>query len=232
MMEMLNQTFSCRVLEIPEAIKIIRQAIDQFPEGKITNRSWDMEDTPITKSYIEVPRGKLYHSYCFDDGRVRNSIIRTPSITNIGAMQYAAVGSPYYRCTVCYCAMRSLFHLHGSGNSNNQNIKGDHDDIQINSLIAVIGTLIVAFLVSVWLPGIERKFVQARIQQRVGPPISSAGIMAPIKFFFKETIKPNSPMPKLYNALPIVSFLSVLFILLIINASTLCICCIHKYNSH
>ena len=86
----------------------------------------------------------------------------------------------------------------------------------ITSLIAVIGTLVVALLVSVWLPGIERKFVQARIQQRVGPPISSAGIMAPLKFFFKETIKPHSPMPKLYNALPIVSFLSVLFILLVL----------------
>ncbi len=86
----------------------------------------------------------------------------------------------------------------------------------VNSLIAVIGTLIVALLVSVWLPGIERKFVQARIQQRVGPPISSAGIMAPIKFFFKETIKPNSPMPRLYNALPIISILSIVFILLFI----------------
>lgn len=81
-----------RVLEIPEAINIIRQAIKNLPEGKITNRSWDMQDAPITKSYIEVPRGKLYHSYALEDGRVRNSIVRTPSITNIGAMQYAAVG--------------------------------------------------------------------------------------------------------------------------------------------
>ncbi len=86
----------------------------------------------------------------------------------------------------------------------------------VNSLIAVIGTLIVALLVSVWLPGIERKFVQARIQQRVGPPLSSAGIMAPIKFFFKQTIKPHSPMPRLYNSLPIISFLSIVFILLFI----------------
>jgi energy-converting hydrogenase B subunit O len=86
----------------------------------------------------------------------------------------------------------------------------------VNSLIAVIGTLIVALIVSVWLPGIERKFVQARIQQRVGPPISSAGIMAPIKFFFKETIKPNSPMPRLYNTLPLISILSIVFILLFI----------------
>ena len=81
-----------RVLEIPEAINIIRQAIKNLPDGKITNRSWDMQDAPITKSYIEVPRGKLYHSYALEDGRVRNSIVRTPSITNIGAMQYAAVG--------------------------------------------------------------------------------------------------------------------------------------------
>ena len=81
-----------RVLEIPESIKIIRQAIDHIPEGKITNRSWDMEDTPVTNNYIEVPRGKLYHSYSLDDGRVRNVIIRTPSITNIGAMEFACIG--------------------------------------------------------------------------------------------------------------------------------------------
>ena len=58
----------------------------------------------------------------------------------------------------------------------------------IYSLIAVIGTLVVAFIVSLFLPGIERKFIHARIQQRVGPPLTSPGIMAPIKFFFKETI--------------------------------------------
>ncbi len=81
-----------RVLEIPESIKIIRQAIKHLPEGKITNRSWEMKDTPVTKNYIEVPRGKLYHSYSLDDGRVRNVIIRTPSITNIGAMEYACIG--------------------------------------------------------------------------------------------------------------------------------------------
>lgn len=81
-----------RVLEIPESIKIIRQAIAHLPEGKITNRSWEMEDTPITRNYIEVPRGKLYHSYALEDGRVRSAIVRTPSITNIGAMEYACIG--------------------------------------------------------------------------------------------------------------------------------------------
>ena len=86
----------------------------------------------------------------------------------------------------------------------------------ISSAIAVVGTLIIAFAVSVWLPGIERKFVQARIQQRVGPPVSSPGIMAPIKFFFKQAVTPNSPMPRLYNAIPLISLIIVTAILLII----------------
>ncbi len=82
------------------------------------------------------------------------------------------------------------------------------------SLIAVLGTLVVAFIVSLFLPGIERKFIHARIQQRVGPPITSPGIMAPLKFFFKQTITPESPMPRLYNALPLISLIIVVILLL------------------
>lgn len=82
------------------------------------------------------------------------------------------------------------------------------------SIIAVIGTLVVSFIVSLFLPGIERKFIHARIQQRVGPPITSPGIMAPIKFFFKQTINPESPMPRLYNALPLISLIVVIILLL------------------
>ena len=81
-----------RVLESFESIKIIRQAIKNIPEGPITNRNWEMFDTDIIKSYIEVPRGRLYHSYAIEDGRIRGSIIRTPSLANIGAMQYACIG--------------------------------------------------------------------------------------------------------------------------------------------
>lgn len=89
----------------------------------------------------------------------------------------------------------------------------------VDSLIAVtavIGTLIVAFVVSVWLPGIERKLVHARIQQRIGPPISSPGLMSPIKFFFKEIINPNSPMPGLYNSLPIIGIIITILLLIIV----------------
>lgn len=84
----------------------------------------------------------------------------------------------------------------------------------IYSAIAVIGTLLVAFIVSLFLPGLERKFIHARIQQRVGPPITSPGIMAPIKFFFKQTITPESSMPRLYNALPLISLIIVVILLL------------------
>jgi energy-converting hydrogenase B subunit O len=84
------------------------------------------------------------------------------------------------------------------------------------ALTAVIGTLIVALVVSVWLPGVERKFIHARIQQRIGPPISSPGLMSPIKFFFKETINPNSPMPRLYNSIPLIGIMITIFLLIII----------------
>ncbi|MDR1721548.1 MAG: nickel-dependent hydrogenase large subunit, partial [Methanobrevibacter sp.] len=52
-----------RVLEIPESINIIRQAIKNLPEGPIVDRSWEMKDTDLIHSHIEVPRGTLYHSY-------------------------------------------------------------------------------------------------------------------------------------------------------------------------
>jgi len=87
-------------------------------------------------------------------------------------------------------------------------------------IIGIIGTIIIGFIVSLWLPGIERKFVHARIQQRIGPPISSPGIMAPIKFFFKQSIRPYSPLPRLYNSLPLVGLLSALLILLFIIPET------------
>ncbi|MEA4956386.1 NAD(P)H-quinone oxidoreductase subunit 1, chloroplastic [bioreactor metagenome] len=83
----------------------------------------------------------------------------------------------------------------------------------IYSILAVIGTLVLALIVGTLLPGIERKYIQARIQQRIGPPVTSPGIMAPIKFFFKENISPNSPVPALYKSLPIVCFIVVVLIL-------------------
>ncbi|WP_409200411.1 respiratory chain complex I subunit 1 family protein [Methanobrevibacter sp. DSM 116169] len=84
----------------------------------------------------------------------------------------------------------------------------------LNSLLAIILTIAVCFIISTLIPGIERKYIHARIQQRIGPSVISPGIMAPIKFCFKENISPRSPVPGLYKALPIVCFLVVLTILI------------------
>ncbi len=105
-----------RVLEIPESIKIIRQAIKDIPKGKVTNRGWEMQDTDIIRRYIEAPRGKLYHSYKLEDGKVRNSIVRTPSITNINAMEFACIGThitdaqlAIVQCDPCFtCTNRAI----------------------------------------------------------------------------------------------------------------------------
>ena len=90
-----------RALESFESIKIIRQAIANIPEGKVINRDWEMFDTDIIESYIEVPRGTLYHSYALESGRVRHCIIRTPSMANIGAMQYACIGDQITDAQLC-----------------------------------------------------------------------------------------------------------------------------------
>ena len=90
-----------RALESFESIKIIRQAIANLPEGKLVNQDWEMFDTDLSESYIEVPRGTLYHSYALESGRVRHCIIRTPSMANIGAMQYACIGDQITDAQLC-----------------------------------------------------------------------------------------------------------------------------------
>ena len=87
----------------------------------------------------------------------------------------------------------------------------------VYSVLTVIGTLVLALVVGTFLPGIERKYIQARIQQRIGPSVTSPGIMAPIKFFFKENISPNSPVPGLYKSLPIICFIVVILILIVLT---------------
>ncbi len=80
----------------------------------------------------------------------------------------------------------------------------------INSVLALILTVLVCFVISSLLPGIERKYVHARIQQRIGPLVIAPGIMAPLKFMFKENVEISSPVPRLYKALPIICFIAVL----------------------
>ena len=79
----------------------------------------------------------------------------------------------------------------------------------INSVLAVVLTVLVCFIISTFLPGIERKYIHARIQQRIGPAVIAPGMMAPIKFMFKENVDVSSPVPGLYKALPIICFIVV-----------------------
>ena len=80
--------------------------------------------------------------------------------------------------------------------------------------VEVIITLILAIFIGLIIPGIERRYVQARIQQRIGPPVTSSGLWASVKFLYKENIKPNSPAPGLYKAMPILCFIAVLMVFL------------------
>ena len=86
-------------------------------------------------------------------------------------------------------------------------------NVMINSIIVAAVTVIVCFILSTLLPGIERKYIHARIQQRIGPIVIAPGIMAPIKFMFKENVEISSPVPGLYKALPIICFIVVLCVL-------------------
>ena len=86
-------------------------------------------------------------------------------------------------------------------------------NILTNSILAVILTVLVCFIISTLLPGIERKYIHARIQQRIGPIVIAPGIMAPIKFMFKENVEVSSPVSGLYKELPIICCIVVLSIL-------------------
>ena len=81
------------------------------------------------------------------------------------------------------------------------------------AIITAAITVAVCLAISTLFPGIERKYIHARIQQRIGPPVTSPGIMAPIKFFYKKNVEPSSPLPGLYKFLPILCLIVILAIL-------------------
>lgn len=81
------------------------------------------------------------------------------------------------------------------------------------AIITALITVAVCLAISTIFPGIERKYVHARIQQRIGPPVTSPGIMAPIKFFYKKNVEPSSPLPGFYKFLPILCLIVILAVL-------------------
>ncbi len=63
------------------------------------------------------------------------------------------------------------------------------------------------------LPGIERK-IQARIQQRIGPPILTPGWWAVLKFWYKAKAEPLAQMPSFYKSLVWFGIIVVLLLFL------------------
>jgi energy-converting hydrogenase B subunit O len=86
----------------------------------------------------------------------------------------------------------------------------------INFIINTVVLAVVALFFGPVFLGIERK-IQARIQQRIGPPILTPGTWSILKFWYKKPITPNSPMPRLYHGMLPATILGILFILWLTN---------------
>jgi len=83
-----------RALEIFVSIDLVRQAIEKAAgDTDVLNRDWELGPMPTQESYIEVPRGELYHSYGLDEhGHVKHYKVRTPTMTSMAAMEVACIG--------------------------------------------------------------------------------------------------------------------------------------------
>ena len=86
----------------------------------------------------------------------------------------------------------------------------------INFIISTVVLAVVALFFGPVFLGIERK-IQARIQQRIGPPILTPGTWSILKFWNKKPFTPNSPMPRLYHALPPLTVMIILLVVWLTN---------------
>ncbi|MBD3387809.1 MAG: hypothetical protein GF416_02060 [Candidatus Altiarchaeales archaeon] len=113
-----------RCLEIPESMRIIRQVLDEIPPGKVGTVPKFKYDTEFATTYIEAPRGELFHSLRIDaEGKVRNYRIRTPTPPNLTCMEQACIGDQLtdailtiISCDPCLsCSSRALVVDMGTG---------------------------------------------------------------------------------------------------------------------
>jgi NADH-quinone oxidoreductase subunit D len=99
-----------RILEMQEAISIIRQCLDRLPRGEIDA---NIKDIPPGEGIgrVEAPRGECFH-YVKSDGTNRpiRHKIRAPSYMNVASNKVAAVGQTISDATItlaavdpCYC---------------------------------------------------------------------------------------------------------------------------------
>ncbi len=106
-----------RCLEVIESMKILNQILENIPDGPIISEDKPSFDTDYAYSYMEAPRGELFHSLKIDsEGKVRNYRIRPPTTTNLAAVEHASIGDhltdgvlTVASCDPCLCcANRAL----------------------------------------------------------------------------------------------------------------------------
>ncbi|MFC2162496.1 nickel-dependent hydrogenase large subunit [Candidatus Altiarchaeota archaeon] len=103
--------FFARGYEMMESIRMITHILDDLPGGPIMSPVKPSYDTEFTTSYLEAPRGELFHGLRIDaEGKARNYRIRTPTTTNLGAVEKACIGDhltdgmmTIVSCDPCIC---------------------------------------------------------------------------------------------------------------------------------
>jgi membrane-bound hydrogenase subunit alpha len=94
-----------RLLEIIEAIKIIRQAAKKIPDGPI---AVDVKDIPPGEGvgHAEAPRGETVHYVRSDGGnRPTRHKVRAPSYVNVPSFKASCIGSDIADVTITLAAV-------------------------------------------------------------------------------------------------------------------------------
>jgi len=89
-----------RLLEVREAIKIIRRALDDLPDGPITT---DVKEVPPGEGigHVEAPRGETFHYVRSNGGPCpERHKIRAPTYNNIPTYKVTCIGQPVADVTI------------------------------------------------------------------------------------------------------------------------------------
>jgi NADH-quinone oxidoreductase subunit D len=94
-----------RLLETFESIKIVRQCLDQMPEGEIDAK---VQEVPPGEAvgHVEAPRGETFHYVRSDGGNgpARHKI-RAPSYVNVPSFKASSIGQPVADVTIAMAAL-------------------------------------------------------------------------------------------------------------------------------
>lgn len=94
-----------RLLEIVEAVKIIRQALDDLPEGPIQAK---VKEVPPGEGvgHVEAPRGETFHFVKSNGGPgPERHKIRAPTFNNIPTFKASCIGQPIADVTITLAAI-------------------------------------------------------------------------------------------------------------------------------